>query len=55
MRILVVDDEPAVQASLGRLLRQAGYDVDVAGDGLGALATVGEAPPDAVVLDVMLP
>ncbi|MGI9023878.1 MAG: response regulator transcription factor [Acidimicrobiales bacterium] len=55
MRILVVDDEPAVQASLGRLLRQAGYEVDIAADGRAALSAVGEGAPDAVVLDVMMP
>jgi len=51
----VVDDEPAVQASLGRLLRQAGYDVDGVADGRQALAAIGETTPDAVVLDVMMP
>jgi two-component system response regulator MprA len=55
VRILVVDDEPAVQASLGRLLRQAGYDVDGVADGRQALAAIGETTPDAVVLDVMMP
>ncbi|MGI8776454.1 MAG: response regulator transcription factor [Acidimicrobiales bacterium] len=55
MRILVVDDEPALQASLGRILRQAGYDVDAAVDGRQALAAMGESAPDAVVLDVMMP
>ncbi|MFN2608917.1 MAG: response regulator transcription factor [Acidimicrobiales bacterium] len=55
MRILVVDDEPAVQASLERLLRQAGYQVDAAADGRQALSAIGEAPPDAVVLDVVMP
>jgi two-component system response regulator MprA len=55
VRILVVDDEPALQASLGRILRQAGYQVDAAVDGRQALAAVGESAPDAVVLDVMMP
>ena len=55
VRILVVDDDPAVQASLGRLLRQANYEVDVAADGRQALAAVGESAPDALVLDVMMP
>ncbi|MDQ6797126.1 MAG: response regulator, partial [Actinomycetota bacterium] len=55
VRILVVDDEPALQASLGRVLRQAGYQVDAAADGRQALSAVGEAAPDALVLDVMMP
>lgn len=55
MRILVVDDEPAVQASLGRLLRQAGYQVEGATDGRRGLAAIAEVAPDAVVLDVVMP
>jgi two-component system response regulator MprA len=53
MRILVVDDEPAVRATLERALRLDGYDVSVASDGAEALAH----PPgyDAIVLDVMMP
>jgi two-component system response regulator MprA len=54
-RILLVDDEPAVQASLERLLRQAGYQVETASDGRRALTAVGESAPDALVLDVVMP
>jgi two-component system, OmpR family, response regulator MprA len=55
MRILVVDDEPAVRASLARALRLDGYDVALASDGRGALDAVNGAAPDAVVLDVLMP
>ena len=56
MRILVVDDEPAVRASLERALRLDGYDVALAADGREALATLADAPvTDAVVLDVLMP
>ncbi len=55
MRILVVDDEPAVRTSLQRTLVQAGYDVALASDGREALAAIGDGGPDAVVLDVMMP
>ncbi|MDQ6928248.1 MAG: response regulator transcription factor [Actinomycetota bacterium] len=55
MRILVVDDEPAVRSSLQRTLVQAGYEVALASDGREALAAIGDAEPDAVVLDVMMP
>jgi len=55
MRILVVDDEPAVRTSLERTLVQAGYDVALASDGREALAAIGDDVPDAVVLDVMMP
>ena len=55
MRILVVDDEPAVRDSLERALRLDGYEVDLAGDGSEALALIARRPPDALVLDLMMP
>jgi two-component system, OmpR family, response regulator MprA len=55
MRILVVDDDQAVRDSLRRSLAFNGYDVDLAGDGLGALESIARHRPDALVLDVMMP
>jgi two-component system response regulator MprA len=55
MRILVVDDEPAVRTSLERALVLEGYAVDLAADGAAALDRLAAAPPDAVVLDVSMP
>ena len=55
MRILVVDDEPAVRDSLDRALRLDNYEVGLAKDGGEALAVVGERAPDAIVLDLMMP
>jgi two-component system, OmpR family, response regulator MprA len=55
MRILVVDDEPAVRESLERALRLENYDVALAANGSEALAAVEERPPDAIVLDLMMP
>jgi two-component system, OmpR family, response regulator MprA len=55
MRILVVDDEPAVRTSLERALVLEGYQVDLAADGAAALDRLAAAPPDAVVLDVSMP
>jgi two-component system response regulator MprA len=55
MRILVVDDDPAVSASLDRALRLEGYDVDLSPDGAAALRALAVAAPDAVVLDLGLP
>jgi two-component system, OmpR family, response regulator MprA len=56
MRILVVDDEPAVRESLRRALSLEGYDVDLAADGAEALdAVAGHADPDAILLDVLMP
>jgi len=55
MRVLVVDDEPAVRESLERSLRFEGYDVEVAGDGVEALERVDAVHVDAIVLDVLMP
>jgi two-component system, OmpR family, response regulator MprA len=55
MRILVVDDEPAVRESLERALRLEGYEVDLAADGQEALSAVAERRPEALVLDLMMP
>jgi len=54
-RILLVDDEAAIQRALGPLLRTRGYDVEVAGNGRDALRLTDEQPPDLVVLDLGLP
>jgi DNA-binding response OmpR family regulator len=53
--ILVVDDEPALRTSLRRALLLDGYRVDVAEDGEAALGRVATRPPDAIVLDVLMP
>jgi two-component system response regulator MprA len=55
MKILVVDDEPAVRESLERALRLDGYEVELAADGGEALETLARRSPDAVVLDLMMP
>lgn len=54
-RILVVDDDARIAASLRRALIYEGYAVEVAGDGPGALVLAREQMPDLVILDVMLP
>jgi two-component system response regulator MprA len=54
-RILVVDDEPAVRDALRRALAGEGYLVDLAADGRDALDKHAAAPPDAIVLDVLMP
>ena len=55
MRILVVDDEPALRSSLERALGLDAYDVELAEDGNAALDRLAAAPVDAVVLDVAMP
>ena len=54
-RILVVDDEPAVQNALFRALTLEHYDVTNAGDGLQALEQLGAAPYEAIILDIAMP
>jgi two-component system response regulator MprA len=54
-RILVVDDDAPLAASLRRALAYEGHSVDVASDGPGALVAARDQPPDLVVLDGMLP
>jgi DNA-binding response OmpR family regulator len=54
-RILLVDDEQAVQTLLTYPLRKEGYDVVGATDGLEALDRFAEQRFDLVVLDIMLP
>ena len=53
--MLVVDDDRAVRESLRRSLEFNGYAVALAGDGAEALAGIGGASPDVVVMDVMMP
>jgi two-component system, OmpR family, response regulator MprA len=55
MRILVVDDEPALRSSLERALGLDRHVVELAEDGLEALDRLALAPVDAVVLDVSMP
>jgi two-component system response regulator MprA len=55
VRILVVDDEQAVRSALERALRLEGYEVATAYDGDDALGKIVSNPPDAIVLDVLMP
>ena len=55
IRVLVVDDEPQILRALQTNLRGAGYDVDTASTAADALATAALRPPDAVILDLVLP
>jgi two-component system KDP operon response regulator KdpE len=54
-RILVVDDEPQFLRALVTNLRGAGYEVDTAVTATEALTTAGLHPPDAFILDLLLP
>jgi two-component system, OmpR family, KDP operon response regulator KdpE len=54
-RVLVVDDEPQFLRALVTNLRGAGYEVDTAVTAAEALTTAGLHPPDAFILDLLLP
>jgi two-component system response regulator MprA len=54
-RVLVVDDDAAISASLRRALLYEGYAVTVASDGHSGLQRAQSDAPDLVILDVMLP
>ena len=54
-RILVVDDEPQILRALRATLRGAGYDVETAETAEGALVAAAAHPPEAVILDLVLP
>ncbi len=54
-RVLVVDDEPQILRAVEMKLRGAGYIVDTAGTAQEALMKAGMRPPEAIILDVLLP
>jgi Response regulators consisting of a CheY-like receiver domain and a winged-helix DNA-binding domain len=54
-KILVVEDEPDIRELLGSYLRNEGYDVAAAEDGVAALSCFSEGGFDLVILDIMIP
>jgi CheY-like chemotaxis protein len=55
-KVLVVDDEPAVRATLSKHLEKAGYSVESAPNGEAGLRVLQRGPvPDLMVLDLMMP
>ena len=54
-KILIVEDDLAIQALLHDFIQEAGYSVVLAADGVEALAKYSEQPFDLVLLDIMLP
>jgi two-component system KDP operon response regulator KdpE len=54
-RILVVDDEPQILRALQMKLKSEGYEVETADTAAGALAAAAARPPEAIILDVLLP
>jgi two-component system KDP operon response regulator KdpE len=54
-RVLVVDDEPQILRALQTNLRGAGYEVETAGTAGEALSAAAIRPPEAIILDLVLP
>src|ERR1700742_3496661 len=55
MKLLLVEDDAAMQTALKRALRNRGMEVELCGDGRLALERWKSAPPDVVLLDLTLP
>src|SRR5579885_3570681 len=53
--ILIVDDEPGILNSLGKILEDEGYEVTTCKSGAEALKLVSGEPPDLVLLDIWMP
>jgi CheY-like chemotaxis protein len=54
-RVLVVEDDPAIQAVVAHFLCEEGFDVAVASNGAHALHLAHQTPPDIAVVDVFMP
>ena len=54
-KILIVEDDPSIQALLHDFIKEVGHSVVLAADGVEALAKYSEQPFDLVLLDIMLP
>lgn len=55
MDILIVDDDPLIAEFVRRALADEGHEVRHAEDGAAGLAAAADTPPDAVILDVLMP
>lgn len=54
-RVLIIDDEPLVRASLRETLEGAGYDVIEAANGMEAVDFLSDAEPDVMITDIFMP
>ena len=55
LRVLVIDDEPDIRATVSAMLETEGYDVDEAANGADALTAIEARPPDLILLDMRMP
>jgi CheY-like chemotaxis protein len=54
-RILLAEDVNVIALTMARALQKAGFDVEIARDGAECLRKAIEAPPDLIILDMMMP
>ncbi|MBI3540463.1 MAG: response regulator transcription factor [Candidatus Eisenbacteria bacterium] len=54
-RVMIIEDEPEIRDLIGYHLERSGFQVTAVGDGQEGLRRIFESPPDALVLDLMLP
>ncbi len=54
-KVLLVDDEVDFTASLGKVLRRRGFEVETASDGMTAVVRIAKEPFHVVILDVKMP
>ena len=54
-RILIIDDEPHILLMLKKMLERAGYEIDIASDGLEGLNLYRKSPADLVITDIIMP
>lgn len=54
-RILAIDDSPTMRGMVARALRNAGFEVFLAADGVEGIGSLGDADPDLIITDVNMP
>lgn len=54
-KVLVVDDDPVVIRLVKEILKNQGFNVETAKDGIDAMVLVKKDKPDLIVLDIMMP
>ncbi|MCC5993205.1 MAG: response regulator [Rhodobacteraceae bacterium] len=54
-RVVVIEDEPNISEAIRYILTRNGWHVDVSPDGVGAVQSLCDDPPDLLILDLMLP
>ena len=54
-RILIIDDEPHILLMLKKMLEKAGYETDIASNGMEGLQLFSKYPADLVITDIIMP